>query len=211
MIKSLEDAYVKYSLQKPLNNGLKSTEVGVLSYLARRYYMEGKWKTKLAFPVVSGTGFDVTFENYLKKNHANLVNSLKPYMNTSNLTDKFGGVIDLGHLAVTTLSYYNLTVNPGSWNGWAGDLASAFGAVQKVYNANKNSNLDAIARAFIGGSSPTSDAPKGVSIPSDVGNPFGYADMCSDADAIGLASMMKNEKAGNNRLSTTMLKYSKMN
>ncbi|MEG3341002.1 LysM peptidoglycan-binding domain-containing protein [Streptococcus suis] len=207
LIKSLEDAYVKYSLQNPLNNGLKSTEVGVLSYLARRYYMEGKWKTKLAFPVVSGTGFDVAFENYLKKNHANLVNSLNPYMNTSNLTDKFGGVIDLGHLAVTTLSYYNLTVNPGSWNGWAGDLASAFGAVQKVYNANKNSNLDAIARAFIGGSSPTSDVPKGVSIPSDVGNPFGYADMCSDADAIGLASMMKNENAGNNRLSTTMSKY----
>ncbi|MEW4353598.1 hypothetical protein AB1I63_01675 [Streptococcus pneumoniae] len=125
----------------------------------------------------------------------------------SEITDQDGGIIDLPHLAVTTLSYYNFTINLGSWNGWAGDLASSMGSVQKVYNVNKNSNLDAIARAFVGGSLPTSDVLKGVTIPNGIGNPFGYADMCSDADAIGLAIMMKKEKAGNSRLSTTMSKY----
>ncbi|HFI0724832.1 TPA: LysM peptidoglycan-binding domain-containing protein [Streptococcus suis] len=206
-IKELENAYVKYATQNPLSNSIRATEVGVLAYLAKRYYVEGDWKTKLAFPLVSKAVFDYDFEKYVNKNYPTLVKKVTPFMSSSNLTDKFGGIIDLGHLSVTTLSYYNQFGNPGSWNGWAGDLASAFGAVQKVYNANKNSNLDAIARAFVGGSSPTTDVPKGVLVPNDARNPFGYADMCSDADAIGLASMMKKEKVGNNRLSTTMSKY----
>ena len=112
-IKELENAYVKYAHQNPLSNNIRATEVGVLTYLAKRYYVEGNWKTKLAFPLVSKATFDYDFENYLNKNHPDLVKKVKPFMSSSDLTDKFGGIIDLGHMSVTTLSYYDQFGNPG--------------------------------------------------------------------------------------------------
>lgn len=163
-VKDLEGSYQKYALSNPLNNALKPTEVGVLSYLAKRYYTTDDWPHRLGFSILN--------------------------------------------LAVTTLSYYNFSLNSGSWNGWAGDLASAMKFVQRVYNANKGANLDTIARAFVGGSSPSADVPKGVTIPSDAGNTFGYIDMCTDADAIGISNLMK-KKSGNNLLSSAMEDYYK--
>lgn len=63
-------------------------------------------------------------------------------------------MIDLPHLAITTLSYYNFTLNPGSWNGWAGDLVSAYGLVRDYYKNNPGDNLQQIARAYVGGEFP---------------------------------------------------------
>lgn len=191
-----------------MNNAIKATELGVLSYLSKRYYVNSGWKKQLGFVLVTNSGFDAGFENYLNSHYKALVKKVSPYMADSEISDNFGGIIDIPHLAVTTLSYYNFTINPGSWNGWAGDLASAMGPVQKVYNANKGANLDAIARAFVGGSSPSKDVPNGVTIPSGAGNTFGYADMCTDADAIGISNLMK-KKSGNNRLSNAMEDYYK--
>lgn len=207
-VKDLEGSYQKYALSNPLNNALKQTEVGVLSYLAKRYYTTDDWPHRLGFSILSKSGFDPGFENYLNNHYKALIKKVSPYMSDKEIGDKFGGIIDLPHLAVTTLSYYNFSLNSGSWNGWAGDLASAMKFVQRVHNANKGANLDTIARAFVGGSSPSADVPKGVTIPSDAGNTFGYIDMCTDADAIGISNLMK-KKSGNNLLSSAMEDYYK--
>ncbi len=102
--------------------------------------------------------------------------------------DEKNGVIDLPHLAVTTLSYYQLTINPGSWNGWAGDLVSAYSLVRNFKNKYKDCNLNIIARAYIGGEYPEKDLPYE---PINDKNRCNYTDLCSDGYAILLASYLK--------------------
>ncbi|MEW4353597.1 hypothetical protein AB1I63_01670 [Streptococcus pneumoniae] len=47
VIKELEEAYRKYALSSLLNNAIKATEVAVLSYLSKRYYVNSGWKQRL--------------------------------------------------------------------------------------------------------------------------------------------------------------------
>ena len=62
------------------------------------------------------------------------------------------GEVDMPHMAVTTLGYLNTNVVPDRWTGWAGDLATAMGELQKLKNWNKDRqvNLDRAARGLVG-------------------------------------------------------------
>ncbi len=102
-----------------------------------------------------------------------------------------GGVIDLPHLAITTLSYCNSPINPPSWNGWAGDLVSAYSLVQSYHDANSDESLEEIARAYVGGEHPEEDLRHS---PSSTINNCNYSDLCSDGYAILLAKKIKEKK-----------------
>ncbi|MDK8098599.1 MAG: DUF1906 domain-containing protein [Winkia neuii] len=114
-----------------------------------------------------------------------------------NWVDSHGGEVDVAHLAVTTLGYVNANPSvPDKWTGWAGDLASALGPIQNLFNHNPRANLGKIATALVGqgGNYKNHTGLKGLKLPSNLPNNCNYSDLCSDADAIALAS---NLIAGN--------------
>lgn len=197
LIKELENAYKDY-----LKNGydpllkmpIYSPAVGALQYLAKSYFLDDALKG-IGFSIVSSTTYDVVFDVYVKKNYPALANNLAHYISgdKNSLWDGGRGVIDLPHLAITTLSYYNFTLNPGSWNGWAGDLVSAYGLVRDYYKNNPGDNLQQIARAYVGGEFPKKDLPHA---PNAKENPCNYTDLCSDGYAIVLSQNLK-ESDGN--------------
>ncbi|MGT2866332.1 LysM peptidoglycan-binding domain-containing protein [Streptococcus fryi] len=213
IIKELEEARIDFVNRGYLHQDRQSVHNSILLLLAKKYFfstgLKGILLERLGFRLVTGSGSNQVFENFLKNEYKHLYQKIEKYIDGGNeiLLDDFNGEIDLPHLAITTLSYFNTTANPGSWNGWAGDLASAMKSVQLVWEKNKSVNVDIISRAFIGSSSPSLDLPSNVIMPSGAYNRFGYADMCSDADAIELASILKSNTSKNNKLSETFASY----
>lgn len=126
-------------------------------------------------------------------------------------TDPAGGAVDVAHMSVTTLGYINLNpLVPDKWTGWAGDLASALGPIQKVVDLNPSSNIIAIARALVGQGDNYKNHTglHGLTIPNDLPNNCNYSDLCSDGDAIKLAAMLEGSGADDpNLLSRTLRSY----
>lgn len=126
-------------------------------------------------------------------------------------TDPAGGAVDIPHMSVTTLGYINLNpLVPDKWTGWAGDLASALGPIQKVVELNPGSNIVAVARALVGQGDNymNHSGLQGLAIPNDLPNNCNYSDLCSDGDAIKLAAMLKGSGADDpNLLSRTLRSY----
>ena len=123
-------------------------------------------------------------------------------------TDPASGAVDVAHMSVTTLGYINPSpLVPDKWTGWAGDLASALGPIQKVVDLNPGSNIIAMARALVGQGDNYRSHPglQGLIIPNDLPNNCNYSDLCSDGDAIKLAAMLKGSGADDtNLLSRTL-------
>ena len=193
LIKDLEDAYQEYinitllSTRKALYN----SSIGALQYLARPYYLESGFIKGIGFSLVTSILYDTGFDLFMKNKKNDLMNKLSPYINGDiKIWDGYNYPIDLPHLAVTTLSYKNLTLNPASWNGWAGDLVSSYSYVRDYYNNNPKVNLRKIARAYIGGSSPITDLQPE---PSTADNPCSFIDLCSDGFAISLANNLDKD------------------
>ncbi|MCD4549153.1 glycoside hydrolase domain-containing protein [Schaalia sp. lx-260] len=126
-------------------------------------------------------------------------------------TDPAGGAVDIPHMSVTTLGYINLNpLVPDKWTGWAGDLASALGPIQKVVDLNPGSNIIAIARALVGQGDnyKNHSGLQGLTIPNDLPNNCNYSDLCSDGDAIKLAAILKGSGPDDpNLLSRTLRSY----
>lgn len=171
---------------------LYNNNVGTLQFLAGKYFHNPSAKgvlKNLGFSIVSNVQYDEMFELYLKHEKASLYNLASEYIagNGTSLKDSLNGVIDLPHLAITTLSYYNKPINPPSWNGWAGDLVSAYSLVQKYHDSHSNELLPEIARAYIGGAHPEKDL---TYAPDNSDNTCNFSDLCSDGYAILLAKEM---------------------
>lgn len=175
---------------------LYSDQVGALQFLARDYYHDSSKVgilKNIGFSIVSNVQYDEMFEFYIKKEKPEIYNSALERISGegSTLKDSCGGVIDLPHLAITTLSYCNSPINPPSWNGWAGDLVSAYSLVQSYHDANSDESLEEIARAYVGGEHPEEDLRHS---PSSTINNCNYSDLCSDGYAILLAKKIKEKK-----------------
>lgn len=124
-------------------------------------------------------------------------------------TDPASGALDVAHMSVTTLGYVNLNpLVPDKWAGWAGDLASALGPIQKVVDLNPDSNAVAIARVLVSqGKNYTNHTRlQGLTNPNDLPNTCNYSDLCSDGDAIKLAAMLKGSGADDPNLLSPMLR-----
>lgn len=142
-----------------------------------------------------------------------IIDALQKWVGTdrNTWTDPSGGEIDVAHMTVTTLGYINTNpLVPDKWTGWAGDLASALGPIQKVVDLNPGSNIIAIARALVGqGDDYKNHAGlRGLAIPNDLPNNCNYSDLCSDGDAIKLAATLEGSRADDpNLLSRTLRGY----
>ena len=197
LIKDIELAYIDYKKSNYVlpHAVLYSDPIGALQFIAKSYYHD---KSKLGilkdvgFSIVSKIQYDEIFEYYLEKEKNSIYQSALKYITGEGtlLKDKQGGVIDLPHLAITTLSYCNSPINPPSWNGWAGDLVSAYELVQSYHYVNNDETLTKISRAYIGGVHPEKDL---IHLPSSTKNSCNYSDLCSDGYAILLAKMIKEK------------------
>ncbi|MDO4413205.1 glycoside hydrolase domain-containing protein [Cutibacterium sp.] len=125
--------------------------------------------------------------------------------------DPYGGSVDVAHMTVTTLGYVNM--NPlvaDKWTGWAGDLASALGYIQKIVDMNPNSDPSEIAKALVGQGDDykSHEGLQGLKLPDVLRNNCNYSDLCSDGDAISFAAILEDAVNINTHLlSQTMRGY----
>src|SRR5699024_7477459 len=90
------------------------------------------------------------------------------------LADQVGGFVDIGHLAATLEGYISTTLAPDFWFGWGGDLASLMSQVDEEIPLLSN-DFDGLAKKLLGDQST-----------------FGCTDICTDAEAIKVAEIIKN-------------------
>ncbi|SFO03938.1 Peptidoglycan-binding (PGRP) domain of peptidoglycan hydrolases-containing protein [Pseudobutyrivibrio sp. UC1225] len=204
LLGEIEDAYKDYassrsSLDQP---ALYSSEIGCLQYLAKRYFTKSGFAEEIGFRLVTAMEYDANFENFFNSKYASLKEKISAYLEQTDLWDGKTGIIDLPHLAVTTLTYCRLTINPNSWNGWAGDLVSAYVLVKECSEIMKTEPSLYIARAFVGGSNPNVDLK--LNTPK-FDNRCNYKDLCSDGYAIILAKAVKSKKSIKDAMNYTFI------
>ncbi|MGN1302102.1 MAG: glycoside hydrolase domain-containing protein [Clostridia bacterium] len=170
-IVQLENLYIQYKESKSETYTPRIIARGITNFLRSFKYDKG------LFYVAFLQGINNEFVNYVKNNNLNLYNNLKEYAESDNiaLIDKAGGLIDIGHLAATVEGYAYGTLVDSFWLGWGGDLATAMKQVDSTHANNPNESYYSIAKRLIGKRSN-----------------FGYADICTDADAIKIAELIEN-------------------
>lgn len=210
-IRRLENAYMDYR-----NGFIPNHEVayfpdtvadGVLKYLAGDYLKN--WK----FSISASTSFDARFSRYLISKDPSTAERLDEFIgsNRASFTDpNKRGKNDLAHLAYTLFCYLNTSLSPDHWTGWAGDLATGMSDLHQYMQSNPDLNLSMTANALIG-SDPEYPAPYFLEHKintSNVGVRCNFTDICDDADAIILASLLKKrDKNGIRSVSETLDNY----
>lgn len=184
-IKELEDYYIQYK------GGSCTTEqiiLGITNFLRSFNYGDKIWYAATLKAI------DKNFIDYVRTNNKELYDNLYEYAcvinNVQNraLADKIGGFIDIGHLAATVEGYISTTSIPDFWFGWGGDLASLMSQVDDEISSFSN-DYYGVAKKLLG------DYSK-----------FGSTDMCTDADSIKIAALIKNATS-NHPFSDTLSQY----
>ena len=184
-IKDLEDCYLQYK------GGTCTTEqitLGITNFLRSFNYGKNVWY------LATLTAIDEKFINYVKANNKELYDNLYEYAcvidNVQNraLADQVGGFVDIGHLAATLEGYISTTLAPDFWFGWGGDLASLMSQVDEEIPLLSN-DFDGLAKKLLGDHST-----------------FGSTDICTDADAIKVAEIIKNSTS-NHPVSDSLSQY----
>ena len=158
--------------------------IGITNFLRSFKYAD------LKFYSATLRKIDYEFVNFVKTKNLNLYNNLAEYANSDSkaLYDRYGGYIDIGHLAATAEGYITVTTVPKYWLGWAGDLATLMNDLDTQYGNGEKTHLE-LARSLIGNRSS-----------------FGYADICTDADSIKIAQMLIDDTSVNS-FSSAIDKY----
>lgn len=173
-IAKLEDLYRTYKTEISGSCSAEEVLLGTTNFLRSFNYGD------VYFYAATLRKIDKEFIDYIKTENLSLYKSIEEYADDVNgiikaLHDDFGGFIDIGHLAATVEGYYFTTTIAKHWLGWGGDLATLMNDVDIEFNKldNKKSHIE-LARQLIGRTSK-----------------FGYADICTDADAIYLSNRIK--------------------
>lgn len=172
-IRQLEDYFIDYKNSKSESYTTIDIAKGISNFL--RSFKYGN----IAFYTALLGGINNEFVNYVKNRNIDLYNNISEYASSEKLAlgDGIGGIIDIGHLAATVEGYIGPTSVSKIWLGWAGDLAEMMNEVDNKHNETNEEYLK-IAKELIG------DRSK-----------FGYADICTDADAIKIADMLKSSNS----------------
>lgn len=176
-IRLLEEVYKEYKTNKSGSCSRRDLILGVTNFIRNFKYGDAQWYLASLAPI------DKEFIEYLKNKNIKLYEELKEYANTDEkaLCDIFGGFIDIGHLGATIEGYYSpKALAPDFWFGWGGDLASLMSQVDSEHDKNGKDYFE-IATSLIG----------------ENGSNFGYPDICSDADSIRIAELLKNTTSNN--------------
>lgn len=183
-IRQLEQLYLNYKQEKNESCTVRELILGITNFLRSFKYGDAKWY------VATLTAINNEFINYVKTKNIELYDKLFEYADDDNvaLTEPFGGYVDIGHLAATVEGYIAGDAVPDFWFGWGGDLASLMKQVDDEVDSEKNNYLEVAKKLF-----------------ADRSN-FGYADVCTDADSIKVAEILKQkitDSITGNYISTT--------
>ena len=174
-IAQLEDLYRTYKTEETGSCTPQDILLGVTNFLRSFNYGDNIWY------VVTLREIDNEFIEYVRTESNLLYNSLREYAATINNTtkalhDNFGGYIDIGHLAATIEGYLYPNLVDDYWFGWGGDLSTLMLDVDEEFSKESNTKTYVeLARKLLGANSS-----------------FGYADVCTDADAIYIANRIRN-------------------
>ena len=191
-VSALEQLYTTYYNEvvndgslTPLNAEILA--LGVTNFLRSVKYGDIKWDAATTRLI------DHNFIQYVKDSDLGLLyNFIAPYISddTNIISDGSEGLLDFGHLAASIECYIS-SAPPYFWSGWGGDLATAMGKTTTELANYPNKSLQLIADEIIGA----------------VDGPFNYPDLCDDADAIKIASMIKASNSTSNLLSNALSTY----
>ena len=188
----------------------------IINYLAKDYLRDGGSKSAVLWSL-SAESFRSADAKVLETDPiaSKIIAALDRYVGgqRQSMMDIAGEKIDLAHLSATTLGYTNWNLIPDAWTGWAGDLATAMGEIQKIMDWNPNANLDGVAAAMVGHDENYREqaALQGLVLDQgsiSVGNPCNRDDLCCDGDAIYLApALEEGEQQEAHLLSSTLRRY----
>ncbi|SDM34004.1 Putative peptidoglycan binding domain-containing protein [Paenibacillus sp. OK060] len=165
----------------------KQAALGITNFLRSVKYRGTEWGITTLIAV------NDVFVNYVKNNDNELYEYILPFISSedSELSDGYNGLIDLAHLAATTECYITSPFIPNFWTGWGGDLATAMKDTTRGLEADPQKNVQDIADSIVGSVSST----------------FNYTDMCIDADAIKIATLIGEAEDKANALSNALSVY----
>lgn len=193
----------------------------ILNYLAKDYLRDGGSGSAVNW-ALSAESFRSTDANLLENDPvaSKVIKALDRYISgrRQSMVDKSGESVDLSHLSATTLGYTNWNVIPDAWTGWAGDLATAMGNMQKVIDWNPEADLQQVSAALVGMGDDYRSHPGLVGLTLDkinadglwesVKNNCNRDDLCCDGDAVFLADILNTGHADNvHLLSQTLRTY----
>lgn len=205
LVVDLENAYQGYiseisSYNVGAEQYLSPTYLGCLNYLGKKYNSDFKGG-------VAAEPYNKEFGKYLTQNENSLVQKLEVYIGNKNIeiSDNIGGLNDMAHCLYTTLGYLKTNVVPNFWTGWGGDLATGMDDVHKYKEKLPNIDVKLIADTVIGGHN--SNPSNVIAAHIDLGLQCNFTDLCDDADAIGIADMLKRKSQDVHTLSQTLREY----
>ena len=171
----------------------------ILNYLAKDY-LDGSFAWR-----ISAEGFKKEVAVVLESDpvSAQIIKYLDLYIGRwrQPFVDADGENIDLAHLSATILGYLSDSVIPHVWTGWAGDLATAIGEIDRVMRWNPGVNLKDVCESLVGRDEHYRDnlLSKLVTYKDGhaIGNPCSRNDLVCDNDAIYFAEQLKRVSYNN--------------
>ena len=136
MLKDIVAVARRYRESTGNGNNIEMINKDILDYL--RAYKYSTWKWDIILGTVS------TFFEYVVNENPELHTRFYPYIKADDtkLFQYKGHIIDLPHLAATTLGYYESKFAPDFWSGWGADLATTMQDIQKYKENNSNYESD---------------------------------------------------------------------
>ncbi|WP_282925712.1 glycoside hydrolase domain-containing protein [Helcococcus kunzii] len=197
LIVELEKIYYNYG------NGLQKTYLDVLNYLSKSYI------TKFKFAISASNVIDVDFINYFRENFNNLYNKLESVIGDErvDVKDTINGKNDIAHLAFTTLCYLTDSIIPDYLTGWGGDISTGASNIQQYSTKYPNINKEKLAHSLIGADISIKSVffEENNIIYKDI--ECNFTDLCDDADAIGISSLISSRNKDKHVLSNCMKDY----
>lgn len=191
-VRALEQHYVDYYANDEIPLTPELITLGVTNFLRSVKYDEIEWDITTTRPIDHQFVQYVQTDDNIFYNDKTLYDFIIPYItgDTNNISDGQNGLLDLAHLIATTECYISSTT-PHFWAGWGGDLATAMADTTAAHNNDLNKSIQLIADEFVGLETKS----------------FKYSDMCQDADAIKIASLINASSSTINRLSDSLNTY----
>lgn len=157
---------------------LDDIAICLIRILRRRSYSDKEWILISEF--MYSEAYDTYLEEFRDK-YPESYEMLEPYIGTATgsaplLKTQYGALVDIEHLAATLEGYYQGFLVPAYWAGWGGDLATLMGNVQNYVNGNADADTLSVSMDMLG----------------DMQHSFNFADICSDADAIGINQLLND-------------------
>lgn len=188
---ALEEAcYDQYILERGNMPQYAELAMQILNYLRSLEYGGYAWLGATGWPSAG------TLTTYIEQNYSTLHNYFLPFFRKEEngvarqlLYAGYDGLMDLAHWAATTMVYTGFSLFVFDyWAGWGGDVATATKNVSTLHTMLPNMDIKLLADATIG--VPDDYDLFGTGIHSSCN----YTDICSDADAIGIAKILQDNK-----------------